>query len=222
MTLGNSQSGAEAAIQLDIFETGPNDVFTAPDYAAFRERLSESNCQRCPDLSEGRAHIVVDRGNPSSKIVAIGEAPGENEDLQGKAFVGRAGQLLDQIMASIGLDTNQDMLIINVVKCRPPANRPPKPQEAANCLPYLRWQLNNVKPKIIILLGATAVKHFLPDSKDNGMKDRVGQFFDVPSFPATKFLVLYHPAYLLRDPRKKVEMADHVKALRQWLDTHNS
>ena len=206
-------------MQFDLFDKSASDIFSAKDYASFRSRLTESNCSKCSELCETRHNIVVDRGNPKTDIVVIGEAPGENEDLQGKAFVGRAGQLLDKIMESIGLDTNKDMLIINVVKCRPPDNRAPKPNEAENCKPYLKWQLDYVKPKVVVLLGATAAKHLMPDQKDAGMKDRVGQFFDLPDYPGTKFLLLYHPAYLLRDPRKKPEMWEHVKGLKRYLET---
>ena len=205
-------------MQFDLFEENASDIFRSPTYPEFRQRLSTSNCAKCPQLCDERTNIVVDRGNPEAAIVAIGEAPGENEDLQGKAFVGRAGQLLDKIMASIGIDTNQDMLIINVVKCRPPLNRAPTPSEAANCLPFLKWQLDHVKPKVVILLGATAAKHLIPSKKDQNMRDRVGQLFDLPDFPSTKFILLYHPAYLLRDPHKKKEMWEHIKTLRQYLD----
>lgn len=189
------------------------------DYASFKAELIESNCSKCAELCAGRHNIVVDRGNPNTKIVIIGEAPGENEDLQGKAFVGRAGQLLDKIMESIGLDTNKDMLIVNVVKCRPPDNRAPKPSEADNCKPYLKWQLDFVKPEVVVLLGATAAKHLMPDQKDKGMKERVGKFFNLPEYPQAKFLLLYHPAYLLRDPRKKIEMWEHVKELKKYLES---
>lgn len=187
------------------------------NYATFKSDLIASQCAKCPELCESRHNIVVDRGNPATKIMVIGEAPGENEDLQGKAFVGRAGRLLDKIMASIGLDTNKDMLIVNVVKCRPPNNRAPKPMEAANCRPYLEWQINFVKPSVVVLLGATAAKHLMPEQKGQGMKERVGQFFDYPKYPGTKFLLLYHPAYILRDPRKMPEMSEHVKGLKEFL-----
>jgi len=165
---------------------------------------------------------VIDRGNPNSKILVIGEAPGEKEDLQGKAFVGRAGQLLDKIMDSIGLKTNEDMLIINTVKCRPPENRPPTAAEVETCRPYLNYQISLVKPKIILLLGATALKHILPDKKKVSMEEVVGKFFTDDQFPGVQFMVLYHPAYLLYDPRKKEPMWQHVKKLKSYLDTHLS
>ncbi len=205
-------------MQFDLFESTANQILTAPSYDLFKQRLKESNCSKCVLLAEARHNIVADRGNPNSNIVLIGEAPGENEDLQGLAFVGRAGQLLDKIMASIGLDTNKDLLILNVVKCRPPDNRAPKPDEAAHCFPYLQWQLSHVKPKVVVLLGATAAKHLMPDQKDKGMKERVGQFFDLPHYPGVKFLLLYHPAYILRDPRKKPEMWEHVKGLKRYME----
>lgn len=206
--------------QFDLFEPATNDVLAAKTYEEFRRQLIASHCAKCAELCEGRTNIVVDRGNPKASIVAIGEAPGENEDLQGKAFVGRAGQLLDKIMTSVGLDTNKDMLIINVVKCRPPDNRAPKPQEAMNCFPYLKWQLDFVKPKVVLLLGATAAKHLMPGKADVAMKDRVGQFFDLPDYPGVKFQLLYHPAFLLRDPRKKTDMWAHMKILRDYLDAN--
>jgi len=204
-------------MQFDLFEPETKSIVTAKNYQAFKQRLAESNCSKCPELCAARTHIVVDRGNPNTKIVVIGEVPGENEDLQGKAFVGRAGQLLDKIMESIGLDTNKDMLIINVVKCRPPNNRPPTKEEAANCKPYLEQQLKFVQPKVVVLLGATAAKHMIVNDKDSGMKDRVGQFFTSEDYPGIQFLLLYHPAYLLRDPRKKKDMWEHVKKLKDFL-----
>jgi len=208
-------------MQFSLFEKETNSILGAATYDDFRSKLAQSNCGMCPALCEGRHTIVVDRGNPASKIVLVGEAPGENEDIQGFAFVGRAGQLLDKIMTAIGLDTNRDTLILNVVKCRPPENRAPTPEEAKNCRPYLEWQLNFVKPAVIVLLGATAAKHFLIKDKDKNMADQVGQFFTTPDFPGTQFMLLYHPAYLLRDPRKKKDMWEHVKVLRRWLETQH-
>ncbi len=196
-----------------------SDVLRATTYEEFKTKLIASNCSKCPELCQSRHNIVVDRGNPQTKVLVIGEAPGENEDLQGRAFVGRAGQLLDKIMASIDLDTNNDMLIVNVVKCRPPENRAPKPVEADNCRAYLKWQIDFVKPEVVVLLGATAAKHLMPEQKGQGMKERVGQLFDLSTYPNTKFLLLYHPAYLLRDPRKKPEMWEHVKKLKAYLES---
>src|SRR3989338_2922807 len=111
-------------MQIDLFENKKNRIMDAVTYADFKKELIKSACAKCA-LSAGRTHIVVDRGNPAARVMLIGEAPGQNEDLQGKAFVGRAGQLLDRMMKDAGFDTNQDSLIVNLVKCRPPKNRAP-------------------------------------------------------------------------------------------------
>jgi DNA polymerase len=206
---------------VDPFEPRFQAVLAARSYDQFKQRLAASDCPRCPALCLGRTNIVVDRGNPAASLVVIGEAPGEREDLQGQAFVGRSGQLLDRVFAEVGLNTEQDMLIINVVKCRPPKNRPPTPLEAKNCFPYLKWQLDRVKPKTVVLLGATAAKHLLPESQGQNMKDRVGRFFSLPDYPGASFQQLYHPAYILRDPRKKTDMLEHLKMLRAHLDARN-
>ncbi|MCG3205137.1 MAG: Type-4 uracil-DNA glycosylase [Elusimicrobia bacterium] len=187
------------------------------DYVEFKNRLMESQCAKCPDLCRDRQHIVVDRGNSDAKLMIIGEAPGEKEDFLGKAFVGRAGGLLDKLMAAIDLDTNRDMLIVNVVKCRPPNNRPPTSHEADNCRPYLEWQIQHVRPQVVVLLGATAAKHLMPEEKGRGMKERVGRFFNLAKYPQAKFFLLYHPAYLLRDPRKIPETVEHLKILKSHL-----
>lgn len=208
-------------MQFDLFDPAQSTVLSSSSYETFRKRFLETGCTLCP-LHTGRTHLVIDRGNPNSKILVIGEAPGEKEDLQGKAFVGRAGQLLDKIMDSIGLKTNEDMLIINTVKCRPPENRPPTAAEVETCRPYLNYQISLVKPKIILLLGATALKHILPDKKKVSMEEVVGKFFTDDQFPGVQFMVLYHPAYLLYDPRKKEPMWQHVKKLKSYLDTHLS
>ena len=205
-------------MELDMFAPESNSVLSSKDYSQFKMALRETGCQKCGELCRDRHNIVVDRGNADTDLVVIGEAPGENEDLQGASFVGRAGQLLDKIMASIDLDTNRDMLILNVVKCRPPKNRAPLPEEAKNCFPYLEWQLKNVKPKVVVLLGATAAKYFLPKKKSTNMRDLVGNFFDHPQYPGVAFQLLYHPAYILRDPRKKPLMLEHVKKLQAHLN----
>ena len=121
-------------MQFDLFDAVSSTILGSPSYAEFKEKLRDSGCAKCA-LHTGRTNIVVDRGNPSAYIMVIGEGPGENEDKQGLAFVGRAGQLFDKIMSSVGFDTNRDMLIANVVKCRPPENRNPRTEEAAECIP---------------------------------------------------------------------------------------
>ena len=142
-------------LQFDLFDTGSTDILSATTYEEFKKRLLESECTRC-ELSRTGKNIVIDRGNPRSRIMVIGEAPGETEEKLGKAFVGRAGKLLDSIMDAVGLDTNKDMLIANIVKHRPPKNRVPRADEAEACMPYLKKQIELIKPRLIILLGATS------------------------------------------------------------------
>ena len=204
-------------MQFDLFDETQNKILDAKSYPEFKEALTSSRCSRCA-LSQSRRTIVVDRGNPNAKVVMIGEGPGENEDLQGKAFVGRAGQLLDELMRGIGFDTNRESLIINVVKCRPPENRAPKQEEVDACNPFLRKQLALVKPNIILLLGAVALKHIVEDKKEFSMEKEAGTFFEHPDYPGVKFMVLYHPAFILRDPRKKPVMIEHLKRFKKYWD----
>ena len=203
-------------MQFDLFDNRQNNLLGAKDYPAFKEALIQSACTQCA-LSKSRTQLVVDRGNPEAKVLFIGEAPGVNEDLQGKAFVGRAGRLLDDMLKEIGFDTNRDALIANVVKCRPPENRAPKPEEAAACLPFLKKQIELADPRFIVLLGATALKHILPENKDLPMASQAGRCFQHRSYTGKDLMVLYHPAFVLRDPRKKPLMAEHLKRLvEQW------
>jgi DNA polymerase len=201
-------------MQFDLFDGTQNQILDAKSYAEFRQALAKSNCTRCA-LSESRTHIVVDRGDPSSSVLMIGEGPGENEDLQGKAFVGRAGQLLDELMKEIGFDTNRESVIINVVKCRPPENRAPKQEEVDACNPFLKKQIALVKPRIILLLGAVALKHVIPEKREFSMQEEAGKFFVHSDFPGIQFMVLYHPAFILRDPRKKPVMIEHLKRFKE-------
>ncbi|MGD0016697.1 MAG: uracil-DNA glycosylase [Verrucomicrobiia bacterium] len=207
-------------VEFDLFDSAYNDVLAASSYGEFCKRLASYNCQKCP-RGKARNHIVLDRGNPGSRILIVSERPGDNEDIQGKAFVGRSGELLDKIMASIGLDTNRDLLIVNIVKCKAEADRAPFSQEVDACLPYLRRQIDLVKPKVILLLGAVALKYLVKDrGEDFSMEKEAGKLFTVGEYPDIQFMVLYHPAFLLRDPRKKTDMWEHVKKLRAFLAEH--
>jgi uracil-DNA glycosylase family 4 len=188
-------------------------IISRNTYDAFATALKTSNCNQCA-LSESRQNIVVDRGNPQAKVLIIGEAPGKNEDETGQPFVGRAGKMLDEMMRTINFDTQKDALIANIVKCRPPENRVPKQKEVEACLPFLHRQIELLKPKTIILLGATAFKRILPDVKFLSMTDIVGKVFTDEKIKGAKLVTLFHPAYLLYDPRKKEEMKKHLKQLR--------
>ena len=156
---------------------------------------------------------MVDRGNPAARIMVIGEAPGENEDIMGKAFVGKAGKLLDEIMKAISLDTERDMLIANIVKCKPPGNRAPLREEVEACIPYLHKQIALVQPVVILLLGAVALKQMVPEKTTFSMEEEAGTIFSSRHYPGVQCAVLYHPAYLLYDPRKKKIMWEHVQRL---------
>lgn len=200
--------------QFELFNDPANRVLAAADYGEFRRLLGGSGCSKC-GLAEGRTNIVIDRGNPGARLMLVGEGPGQQEDATGQAFVGRAGKLLDEIMAAVRLDTSKDMLIANVVKCRPPENRAPQAEEAKACIPYLKKQISLVRPECILLLGATAAKHLFPDRKAS-MEEQVGRFFTSPEHPGINFMLLYHPAFLLRDPRRKKDMWDHIRTFHRW------
>lgn len=192
------------------------EIMNCGSYDDFARTLSGSGCREC-GLAPTRSNIVVHRGNPEARIMIIGEAPGAEEDLQGKAFVGRAGKMLDQVFQSIDFDTNRDSLIANVVKCRPPGNRVPRQSEARTCIAYLNKQIELIQPEIIILLGSTAVKHLLPEHSKTPMKEIVGRMLTHSGYPEIRFIVLYHPAYLLYDPRKKKDMLEHLNGLKALL-----
>ncbi|SHE65733.1 uracil-DNA glycosylase [Desulforamulus putei] len=159
--------------------------------------LDMQNCTRC-GLAEGRNKLVFGMGNPEARLMLIGEGPGKDEDEQGLPFVGRAGQLLDRILAAIHL-TRQEVYIANVVKCRPPNNRVPTRAEALACLPYLYRQIELIKPAIIVLLGSTALQNLIgPEARITKMR---GQWLESRS--GIKIMPTYHPAAVLRDPNKK-------------------
>ena len=151
------------------------------------------SCTKC-SLSTGRTNVVFGRGNPKARILIIGEGPGQQEDEQGLAFVGRAGKMLNKSFLSVGIDTNEDCYISNIVKCRPPNNRKPKSIEIENCMPWLDSQIELIKPKVIVLAGSTAVQSYLninqPISKIRG------KWITRKSI---KYMPIFHPSYLLRN-----------------------
>lgn len=203
-------------MQIDLFDTELNSILNAGTYVEFAEKLRGYNCTRCT-LCRSRSKIVVDRGNPDAAVMIISERPGDNEDLTGKAFVGRAGELLDKMFSAISMDSNRDLIITNVVKCKPEVDRSPVKDEVDACMPFLEKQIELVKPRAVILLGAVALKWVEPARTDIKMEEEAGRFFTLPRFPGIEFMVLYHPAFLLRDPRRKVDTWAHLKALRGYL-----
>ncbi len=204
-------------MQIDLFDTELNQILSSETYADFSERLRKYNCKRCT-LCYSRSRIVIDRGSPEADILAISERPGDNEDLTGIAFVGRAGELLDKMFDAIGLDSNRDLLITNVVKCKPEIDRSPVKDEVDACLPFLEKQISLVKPRIIVLLGAVAVKWVDPGRADIKMEEEAGRFFTLPRYPGIQFVAMYNPAFLLRDPRRKADAWAHLKSLRAYLE----
>ena len=161
-------------------------------------------CQNC-GLAQTRTQTVFSRGSTQAKWMIIGEAPGEQEDKQGLPFVGPAGKLLDAMLHAVGLDREQDVLIANILKCRPPGNRNPQPAEIAACFSYLEAQIDCVKPAIIIALGRFAAQTLLDtDSAISRLRGRVHRWRDIP------LVVSYHPAYLLRN------LPDKARAWEDW------
>ena len=178
-------------------------------------RAEIGNCLRCP-LHEGRTQVVHTTGNLEADLMFIGEAPGADEDEQGVPFIGRAGQLLTKIIESIGLK-REDVAIGNINRCRPPGNRAPTLVEAHTCRPFLLREIAVIKPKVIVVLGNTAL-HNLLDTKTGITKVR-GQFQD---YFAVKVMPTFHPAYLLRDPNKKREVWEDMKKVRDYLNSVSS
>lgn len=162
-----------------------------------REDLGD--CTRCK-LSRTRDKLVFGDGNPKAELVFVGEGPGADEDAQGLPFVGRAGKLLTQMIEAMGLQ-RRDVYICNVVKCRPPENRRPEPDEVAQCSPFLLRQLDTIAPKVIVCLGATAAQLLL--QTDRGISQFRGQWLE---FRSVKLMATYHPAYLLRNPAAKADV----------------
>jgi uracil-DNA glycosylase len=162
-------------------------------------RLEIGDCTRCPLAFQGRHKIVFADGDPNARLMFVGEGPGADEDAQGLPFVGRAGQLLNNMINAMGLK-REEVYIANVVKCRPPQNRTPEPGEANTCMQFLWQQIDVVRPEVLVALGATAATYLL--GRKTSLASLRGRIHDVCG---SKLIVTYHPAYLLRDPTQKKE-----------------
>ena len=184
----------------------------AADRAAALQLIREDigDCTRCA-LHKGRNKLVFGDGSPAARLMFVGEGPGADEDAQGLPFVGRAGQLLNNMIKAMGLQ-REEIYIANIVKCRPPGNRTPEREECETCSPFLMRQIAVIKPKVIVALGATAAKTLL--AMNSSMMQLRGRFYDFkpagvrsndPNWDGCKLAVTYHPAFLLRDPRQKGE-----------------
>jgi len=172
-----------------------------------------ADCRRCKLCTLGRSQIVFGVGNPKARLMFVGEAPGEDEDKKGEPFVGRAGQLLTKIIEAIGM-TRDQVYIANVIKCRPPGNRNPEPDEVASCEPFLFRQIDVIQPKVIVPLGKFAAQSLLK-TVDPITKLRGRQF----DYRGAVLIPTFHPAYLLRNPSAKREVWDDMKRVRAILQS---
>jgi len=167
-----------------------------------------TNCHLCP-LSKTRTNVVFGEGNPNAKIMFVGEGPGANEDIQGKPFVGRSGELLTKMIENVLELKREDVYIANILKCRPPNNRTPHEEEAYTCLPYLQKQIELIKPSIVVSLGATAYRYLTNDNtpitKIRGVLSTQKNYKLIPT---------YHPSYLLRNPSAKKEVFEDLKLIK--------
>ncbi|MBZ5533709.1 MAG: uracil-DNA glycosylase [Acidobacteriia bacterium] len=175
---------------------------------AIRDEIGD--CARCR-LHKGRTNLVFGVGNVNADIMFVGEGPGADEDAQGEPFVGRAGQLLNNMIAAMGI-RREDVYIANVVKCRPPGNRTPEKDECDTCSPFLMSQIAVIQPKVIVALGAVSAKNLL--AMNDSMANLRGRWYD---FRGAKLAVTYHPAYLLRDPRQKKEAWKDLQMVMKYL-----
>jgi len=210
----------------DIFEVHtpkPEQRVADPVAALKLIREGLGDCTRCKLHKQGRKQIVFGVGNPKAELMFVGEGPGADEDAQGEPFVGRAGQLLNNMIKAMGL-AREEVYIANVVKCRPPGNRTPERDECDTCSPFLMRQIAVVKPKVVVALGAVAAKNLLAINAP--MSELRGRFYDFmpagarssdPSWQGARLAVTYHPAFLLRDPRQKGEAWKDLQMVMKYL-----
>jgi uracil-DNA glycosylase family 4 len=204
---------------LEIAAPRPEFGIADPAAALLVIREDLGDCMRCK-LYQGRTKIVFGVGNPHAELMFVGEGPGADEDAQGEPFVGRAGQLLNNMIKAMGLQ-REDVYIANIVKCRPPGNRTPEPDECETCSPFLMRQIATIRPKVVVALGATAAKNLL--AMNSSLGDLRGRWFDFKparsdsSWPGARLAVTYHPAYLLRDPRQKGEAWKDLQMVMKYL-----
>jgi DNA polymerase len=181
---------------------------------SLREEIGD--CTRCVLHTQGRTHVVFGVGNPAAALMFVGEAPGADEDIQGEPFVGRAGQLLTKIIEAIGL-ARSDVYIANVIKCRPPGNRNPAPEEVSTCQPFLFRQIDIIRPRVIVALGTFAAHTLLgTDAPISRLRGRVHEFRG-----GSKLVPTFHPAFLLRSPDRKRDVWEDMKKVRALLAEHD-
>jgi uracil-DNA glycosylase len=219
-------AAAPKAAEPNIFEIlspKPEQQVSDPSAALKLIREDLGDCTRCKLHKQGRKQIVFGVGSPRAELMFVGEGPGADEDAQGEPFVGRAGQLLNNMIKAMGI-RREDVYIANVVKCRPPGNRTPERDECDTCSPFLMRQIAVIKPQVIVALGAVAAKNLLAINAP--MAELRGRFYDFmpsgarssdPSWQGAKLAVTYHPAFLLRDPRQKGEAWKDLQMVMKYL-----
>jgi uracil-DNA glycosylase family 4 len=222
-------SARKSAVQTVAGENAFEILQAKPEYGVadpvealklIREDLGD--CTRCKLHQQGRKQIVFGVGNPHAQLMFVGEGPGADEDAQGEPFVGRAGQLLNNMIKAMGI-RREDVYIANIVKCRPPGNRTPERDECETCSPFLMRQIAAIKPKVVVALGAVSAKNLLAISAP--MAELRGRWYDFkparvrsdPSWPGARLAVTYHPAFLLRDPRQKGEAWKDLQMVMKYL-----
>jgi len=198
---------ADVMAQIDVATSGDTDP--GKTLIAIREDIGD--CTRCKLHKQGRTQVVFGVGNPSADLMFVGEAPGGDEDIQGIPFVGRAGQLLTKIIEAIGL-RRDEVYIANVIKCRPPGNRNPEPDEVETCEPFLFRQIDAIAPKVIVALGTFAAKALLKTT--DPISRLRGRVYD---YRGAKLIPTFHPAFLLRSPERKRDVWDDMKKVRALL-----
>jgi len=207
----------------EVLTPKPEQSVTDPITALKLIREDLGDCTRCKLHQQGRKQIVFGVGNPKADLMFVGEGPGADEDAQGEPFVGRAGQLLNNMIRAMGI-RREDVYIANVVKCRPPGNRTPERDECDTCSPFLMRQIAVIKPKVVVALGAVSAKNLLAINAP--MSELRGRFYDFipagarssdPSWQGSKLAVTYHPAFLLRDPRQKGEAWKDLQMVMKYL-----
>jgi uracil-DNA glycosylase len=207
----SQQSEAAGQVVADPPHVHEVRVFSSPAEALQAIREDIGDCSRCKLHALGRKQIVFGVGNPSADLMFVGEAPGADEDIQGEPFVGRAGQLLTKIIEAIGM-TRDDVYIANVIKCRPPGNRNPEPDEVEQCEQFMFRQVDTIKPKVIVALGKFAAQALLR-TNDPITRLRGREY----KYRGAVLMPTYHPAYLLRTPSAKREVWDDMKRVREIL-----
>ncbi len=205
------ESAAVAVSPVAVVETGMGEIELPPTDLGKEARMESlrqqaMECRRCR-LAKERQKVVFGVGSSSARVVLVGEGPGANEDRTGEPFVGRAGQLLNRMLATIGMD-RKEVYIANIVKCRPPRNRDPEPDEIAACRPFLDAQLETLRPEVILALGRPAAQSLLNDQRPLGQLRSV-----VHKLGKVALLVTYHPAFLLRNPARKAAAWEDLQLL---------